>query len=68
MPSTRNTTSHPLGAAAVLSLCVAGVGWAADWPQWGGDGGRNMVSAERGLPTAFELISDGTASPTRAPR
>jgi outer membrane protein assembly factor BamB len=26
---------------------------AADWPIWGGNGSRNMVSAETGLPTAF---------------
>jgi outer membrane protein assembly factor BamB len=28
--------------------------WGADWPQWGGRNDRNMVSAEKGLPTTFE--------------
>ncbi len=27
---------------------------AADWPQWGGTPGRNMASAEKGLPDSFE--------------
>ena len=36
-----------LAASAAVSL-------AADWPQWGGaDPGRNMVSAEKGLPESF---------------
>jgi outer membrane protein assembly factor BamB len=35
----------------------------ADWPQWGGQPGRNMVSAERGLPSWFapgDKRSDGS--------
>ena len=31
-----------------ISLARAG-----DWPQWGGDGSRNMVARETGLPVAF---------------
>src|SRR5438046_4202418 len=27
---------------------------AADWPQWGHDNSRNMVSAEKGLPETFD--------------
>ena len=27
---------------------------AADWPQWGRDGSRNMASPEKGLPATFE--------------
>ena len=26
---------------------------AADWPQWGGDAGKNMVSVEKALPASF---------------
>src|SRR5688500_5308737 len=44
-----------------LALSVLGWGTAArysatasDWPQWGGGGSRNAVSAEKGLPTSFE--------------
>jgi outer membrane protein assembly factor BamB len=38
-------------------LCISlasGSTPAADWPQWGGDNHRNMVSAERGLPDCFD--------------
>ena len=27
---------------------------AADWPMWGGDPSRNMVSQEKGLPSVFD--------------
>src|SRR5438270_4130142 len=37
----------------VVMLCVSGA-HAADWPQWGRDGSRNMVSAEKGLPETFD--------------
>jgi outer membrane protein assembly factor BamB len=40
-----------LVALALLPLATAG----ADWPQWGRDGSRNMVSPERGLPDVIEL-------------
>lgn len=33
---------------------AAGTVFATDWPQWGGQDGRNMVSDERGLPDSFE--------------
>lgn len=43
--------------AAVLSLGVALMAApgasAADWPQWGGTDGKNMVSLEMGLPESF---------------
>jgi outer membrane protein assembly factor BamB len=44
-------------AVTVVLLCLtfgAVSARAGDWPQWGGTDGRNMVSAEKGLPTAFE--------------
>ena len=33
---------------------------AADWPQWGGTGVRNMVSQEKGLPSTFALAQKTT--------
>ena len=45
--------------AVVLALCAvflnapAGM-LAADWPQWGGTPGKNMMSEEKGLPDSFE--------------
>ena len=52
-----------------LLLCLSSVflGWcppasAADWPQWGGTPGRNMVSEEKGLP--YSLQPDGEKSPS----
>jgi len=35
-----------------LSLCGS-TAQAADWPQWGGSDGKNMVSEEKGLPDSF---------------
>lgn len=40
-----------IGALWILPMA----GPAADWPQGGRDGSRNMVSPERGLPEAIEL-------------
>lgn len=37
----------------MLALASAAVLHAADWPQWGGDLGRNMVSTEKDLPADF---------------
>ncbi len=50
------TISKPTPLAATLSMLLAVVSaQAGDWPAWGGsDLGRNMVSAERGLPDAFK--------------
>ena len=28
--------------------------WSADWPQWGGTPGKNMMADEKGLPDSFE--------------
>ena len=40
---------------AALAVAVSALpASAADWPQWGNTGQRNMVSAERGLPTVME--------------
>ena len=42
-----------VACAAVLGLCSTAV--AADWPMWGGDPSRNMVSLEEtGLPASFK--------------
>lgn len=44
-----------------LCCFLIGIGYpihlslAADWPQWGGTGVRNMVSQERDLPSSFTL-------------
>lgn len=38
------------GALTLLGSSVAGAG---DWPQWGGQPGRNMVSSETNLPESF---------------
>jgi outer membrane protein assembly factor BamB len=47
-----------LPGAILLALTCPWVG-AEDWPQWGGnDLGRNMVSAEKGLPDQFNVRSD----------
>src|SRR5207249_12040031 len=46
------------GRASVLAILLLGalpvlVG-AGDWPMWGHDSSRNMVSGEKGLPTSFD--------------
>jgi len=44
-------------AAWVTAVCVAGLVSAAagkDWPQWGGQDSKNMVSDAKGLPDAFD--------------
>ena len=35
-------------------LCASVSVLGADWPQWGGDSGKNMVSQEKNLPESFE--------------
>ncbi len=40
---------------SVLCISIMSISTrAADWPQWGGDNCRNMVSAETGLPDTFD--------------
>jgi outer membrane protein assembly factor BamB len=41
------------GLAIVAVLLVESVSPAADWPQWCGTDGKNMVSTERDLPDSF---------------
>ena len=45
-------------AVAVVAVSLvalpAGAVWAGDWPQWCGSDGKNLVSAEKGLPESFE--------------
>ncbi|MFI5380334.1 MAG: PQQ-binding-like beta-propeller repeat protein [Tepidisphaerales bacterium] len=51
--------------ATIFSLSVA----AADWPQWCGTDGKNMVSLEKNLPASFEpgeRRTDGTMDPASA--
>src|SRR2546428_12051932 len=48
----------PLERASVLAILLLGalpvlVG-AGDWPMWGHDSSRNMVSGEKGLPVSFD--------------
>jgi outer membrane protein assembly factor BamB len=45
-----------ISVIAIVVLCVALhplSALAKDWPQWGGQDGRNMVSDEKGLPESF---------------
>jgi outer membrane protein assembly factor BamB len=37
--------------AAALAVPLFG----ADWPMWGGDGGRNMVSSEKGIASTWDV-------------
>ncbi|MHC4390936.1 MAG: PQQ-binding-like beta-propeller repeat protein, partial [Planctomycetota bacterium] len=52
----------PLATAALLlgAVLTATPAPADDWPQWGRDASKNMVSAEKGIPLDFEpgLLSD----------
>jgi outer membrane protein assembly factor BamB len=48
-------TIKRLSVAAALAACALPITVkGADWPFWGRDASRNMVSAEKGLPTAFD--------------
>ncbi|MBM4019120.1 MAG: hypothetical protein FJ288_12470 [Planctomycetes bacterium] len=48
------TARFTIWLAAVAGLAFGGpAAPAADWPQWGGQPGKNMVSAEKGLPDSF---------------
>lgn len=50
------TAPHSTTFSTTLSILLAlSATHAADWPSWGGpDLGRNMVSAEKGLPDTFK--------------
>ena len=48
-----NRVIKRLGIAAAVSLSVPVMVTAADWPMWGRDSSRNMVSSETGLVTTF---------------
>ena len=51
----RHGVAPCLGLALGLFAALAAPAAADDWPQWGGsDPGRNMVSAETGLPDSFD--------------
>ena len=39
--------------ALVVSMALITGAWGADWSQWCGSDGKNMVSAEKGLPESF---------------
>jgi outer membrane protein assembly factor BamB len=49
--TTRVTTT---GTAFLLGILIAAGASGGDWPQWCGSDGKNMVSAETGLPESFE--------------
>ena len=42
------------GTGLLALIAVGGPLPAADWPQWGGRGDKNMVSDARGLPASFD--------------
>ncbi len=43
--------------AAVVAAAVVAVAAGADWPMWGGNPSRNMVSAETGIPRTWDVNS-----------
>src|SRR5436853_2473049 len=48
-------TMRVFASAATLAALATGATYGGDWPAWGGaDKGRNMYSAETGLPDRFE--------------
>ena len=47
------TANLPLSVALAATLAVPLP--AADWPMWGGDGDRNMVSGESGIPRTWDV-------------
>lgn len=44
-----------LSLAVSLAAALAAPLAAADWPMWGGDAGRNMVSTESGIPRTWDV-------------
>ncbi len=61
------STFAACASGLVLAITVAASG--ADWPQWCGTDGKNMVSLEKGLPDSFEpgeRRPDGTMDPATA--
>jgi outer membrane protein assembly factor BamB len=52
-PLRRRTLVSLLPSLLLALLLTPAPGPAADWPQWGGRGQRNMVSDETGLPDRF---------------
>jgi outer membrane protein assembly factor BamB len=46
--------SSSLAPLVALALCPALHVHAADWPQWGGQNQRNMVSLEKNMPVEFD--------------
>jgi outer membrane protein assembly factor BamB len=49
----RQTTATTTGVCLLGAIFTAPPAPAADWPQWCGTDGKNMVSPERGLPESF---------------
>ena len=52
MPA-RPIPSRRLAVAFAVATALPASG--ADWPMWGGDGSRNMVSAETGIPNTWDI-------------
>lgn len=46
---------HSLCLASALALAGALPATGADWPMWGANGSRNMVSLESGIPSTWDL-------------
>ncbi len=49
----RPIPSHWLSISLAFALATPALG--ADWPMWGGNGSRNMVSAETGIPRTWDI-------------
>ncbi len=48
-----HASRYSCGFGLLGLMLVSTFGLAADWPQWGGRDGRNMVSVEKNLPDSF---------------
>src|SRR5688500_13275487 len=46
--------AKPTSLLLIVALATGATSYAADWPEWGRDGTRNMTSSEKGLVDSFE--------------
>lgn len=46
----RQSLQRLILACAIFIVLMGSAAFAADWPHWGGNGSRNMVSPEKGVP------------------
>ena len=70
MKGLQMTSYRPLYICILLSVAIfplfPEICRAQDWPMWGHDPSRNMVSSEKGVPTSFipgKVRDDGTIDP-----